>query len=229
MNARLLVRSLVAAVFSGATKTSSSKIVDTSVLIDGRIAEIAEAGFIEGPLLIPQFVLRELQQVADSADGSKRIRGRRGLDILLRLQKMPQLTVRILEEDFPNIREVDLKLLELAKDYRCKVMTNDFNLNKVAQVRGVEVLNINALANAVRPVVLPGEVMRVAILRDGKEPGQGVAYLEDGTMVVVENGRKMVSRTVDVTVTSVLQTDAGKMIFGRYDDRIRVVREAAGA
>lgn len=226
MNLRLLVRSLIAAVSGPET---SAKIVDTSVLIDGRIAEIAEAGFIEGPLLIPQFVLRELQQVADSSDGSKRLRGRRGLDILLRLQKLPGLAVRIVDEDFPKIREVDLKLLELAKVHRCKVMTNDFNLNKVAQVRGVEVLNINALANALRPVVLPGEVMRVLILREGKEPGQGVAYLDDGTMVVVENARKMISRTVDVTVTSVLQTDAGKMIFGRYDDRVQAIRGAAGA
>lgn len=227
MNVRLLIRSLVAAV-SGRDGTRS-KIVDTSVLIDGRIAEIAEAGFIEGPLLIPQFVLRELQQVADSTDSSKRSRGRRGLDILLRLQKMPQLRMRLVEDDFPNVREVDLKLLELAKVYRCPVMTNDFNLNKVAQVRGVEVLNINALANALRPVVLPGEVMRVQILREGKEAGQGVAFLDDGTMVVVENARKVISRTVSVTVTSVLQTDAGKMIFGRYDDRVQVIRGATGS
>lgn len=226
MNLRLLVRSVITAV-SG--REPSAKIVDTSVLIDGRVAEIAEAGFIEGPLLIPQFVLRELQQVADSADGRKRVRGRRGLDVLLRLQKMPHLIVRVVDEDFPNVCEVDMKLVELAKYYNYKVMTNDFNLNKVAQVRGVGVLNINALANAVRPVALPGEVMRVTILREGKEPGQGVAYLEDGTMVVVENGRKMVSRTVEVTVTSVLQTDAGKMIFGRYDDRVRAIREATGA
>ena len=208
---------------------TSFKILDTSVIIDGRIADIAETGFIEGPVVIPQFVLRELQQVADSSDGSKRNRGRRGLDILQRIQKMPQLTVQIVEDDFPNIREVDMKLIELAKLYNCKIMTNDFNLNKVAQVRGVEVLNINELANGLKPLVLPGETMRVFILKEGKEPTQGVAYLDDGTMVVVDNARKLISKTVDVTVTSVLQTTAGKMIFGRYDERMQVVREAAGA
>jgi uncharacterized protein YacL len=207
---------------------TSFKILDTSVIIDGRIADIAETGFIEGPVVIPQFVLRELQQVADSSDGSKRNRGRRGLDILQRIQKMPQLTVQIVEDDFPNVREVDMKLIELAKLYNCKIMTNDFNLNKVAQVRGVEVLNINELANGLKPLVLPGETMRVFILKEGKEPSQGVAYLDDGTMVVVDNARKLISKTVDVTVTSVLQTTAGKMIFGRYDDRMQVVREAAG-
>ncbi|MEO5925646.1 MAG: PIN domain-containing protein [Bryobacteraceae bacterium] len=212
-----------------ATGKNSFKILDTSVIIAGRIADIAETGFIEGPMVIPQFVLRELQQVADSSDGSKRNRGRRGLDILQRIQKMPQLTVQIVEDDFPNVREVDMKLIELAKLYNCKIMTNDFNLNKVAQVRGVEVLNINELANALKPLVLPGETMRVFILKEGKEPSQGVAYLDDGTMVVVDNARKLISKTVDVTVTSVLQTTAGKMIFGRYDDRMQVVREAAGA
>ena len=210
------------------TGKNSFKILDTSVIIDGRIADIAQTGFIEGPVVIPQFVLRELQQVADSADGSKRSRGRRGLDILQRIQKMPQLTVQIVEDDFPNVREVDMKLIELAKLYNCKIMTNDFNLNKVAQVRGVEVLNINELANTLKPLVLPGEVMRVFILKEGKEPTQGVAYLDDGTMVVVDNARKLISKTVDITVTSVLQTTAGKMIFGRYDDRMQVVREAAG-
>jgi uncharacterized protein YacL len=210
------------------TGKNSFKILDTSVIIDGRIADIAETGFIEGPVVIPQFVLRELQQVADSSDGGKRSRGRRGLDILQRIQKIPHLTVQIVEDDFPNVREVDMKLIELAKLYNCKIMTNDFNLNKVAQVRGVEVLNINELANGLKPLVLPGEVMRVFILKEGKEPSQGVAYLDDGTMVVVDNARKLISKTVDVTVTSVLQTTAGKMIFGRYDDRMQVVREAAG-
>ena len=213
-------------IFGGETTGKNSfKILDTSVIIDGRIADIAETGFIEGPVVIPQFVLRELQQVADSADGSKRSRGRRGLDILQRIQKMPQLTVQIVEDDFPNVHEVDMKLIELAKLYNCKIMTNDFNLNKVAQVRGVEVLNINELANTLKPLVLPGEVMRVFILKEGKEPTQGVAYLDDGTMVVVDNARKLISKTVDVTVTSVLQTTAGKMIFGRYDERIQVVHE----
>lgn len=197
----------------------SFKILDTSVIIDGRIADIAETGFIDGTLVIPQFVLRELQLVADSADSMKRNRGRRGLDILQRVQKSPGLQVQIVEDDFPNVREVDMKLIELAKLYDCKIVTNDFNLNKVAQLHGVDVLNINELANSMKPVVLPGEVMRVFILKEGKEYNQGVAYLDDGTMVVVDNARRMISKTIDITVTSVLQTTAGKMIFGRYDER----------
>ncbi|BDC53100.1 putative PIN and TRAM-domain containing protein YacL [Bryobacterales bacterium F-183] len=195
------------------------KILDTSVIIDGRIADIAETGFLQGPLVIPQFVLRELQLVADSADSGKRNRGRRGLDILARLQNNTKLRVQIIEEDFPNIKEVDMKLIELGKLYNCTVVTNDFNLNKVAQLHRVDVLNINDLANAMRPVVLPGETMRVFILKEGKEFNQGVAYLDDGTMVVVDNARRQISKTIDVTVTSVLQTTAGKMIFGKYDDR----------
>jgi uncharacterized protein YacL len=201
------------------------KILDTSVIIDGRIADIAETGFIDGALVIPQFVLRELQLVADSADSMKRNRGRRGLDVLQRLQKMPDLNIQILEDDFPQVREVDMKLIELAKAYSCKIVTNDFNLNKVAQLHGVEVLNINELANALKPVVLPGETMRVFILKEGKEYNQGVAYLDDGTMVVVDNARKMISKTIDVSVTSVLQTTAGKMIFGRFDERTHAVHE----
>jgi uncharacterized protein YacL len=205
----------------GAEKQSSLpfKILDTSVIIDGRIADIAETGFFDGVLVIPQFVLRELQLVADSSESSKRNRGRRGLDVLQRIQKMPMLRVQILEDDFPNIREVDMKLIELAKTYSCKIVTNDFNLNKVAQLHGVDVLNINELANTLKPVVLPGETMRVFILKEGKEYNQGVAYLDDGTMVVVDHARKMISRTIDITVTSVLQTTAGKMIFGRYDEK----------
>jgi uncharacterized protein YacL len=155
----------------------------------------------------------------------KRNRGRRGLDILQRIQKMPELNVQILEDDFPNVRDVDMKLIELAKLYDCKIVTNDFNLNKVAQLHKVEVLNINDLANALRPVVLPGETMRVFILKEGKEYNQGVAYLDDGTMVVVDNARKMISKTIDVAVTSVLQTTAGKMIFGRFDERQHAVHE----
>jgi uncharacterized protein YacL len=201
------------------------KILDTSVIIDGRIADIAETGFIDGVLVIPQFVLRELQLVADSSDSMKRNRGRRGLDVLQRIQKMPLLTVEIVEDDFPNVREVDMKLIELAKLYTCKIVTNDFNLNKVAQLHKVEVLNINELANALKPVVLPGEAMRVFILKEGKEYNQGVAYLDDGTMVVVDNARKMISKTIDVAVTSVLQTTAGKMIFGRFDERVHAVYE----
>jgi uncharacterized protein YacL len=204
---------------------TSFKILDTSVIIDGRIADIVETGFVDGTLVIPQFVLRELQMVADSSDSMKRNRGRRGLDILQRIQKMPQLNIQILEDDFPNVREVDMKLIELAKVYDCKIVTNDFNLNKVAQLHGVEVLNINELANALKPVVLPGETMRVFILKEGKEYNQGVAYLDDGTMVVVDNARKMISKTIDIGVTSVLQTTAGKMIFGRFDERSHAVHE----
>ena len=210
--------------FGGENSVKTSfKILDTSVIIDGRIADIAETGFIDGALVIPQFVLRELQQVADSSDSMKRNRGRRGLDVLQRIQKMPQLNIQILEDDFPNVREVDMKLIELAKLYACKIVTNDFNLNKVAQLRGVEVLNINELANALKPVVLPGETIRVFILKEGKEYSQGVAYLDDGTMVVVDNARKMISKTIDVAVTSVLQTTAGKMIFGKFDERAHAV------
>ena len=204
------------------------KILDTSVIIDGRIADIAETGFLDGVLVIPQFVLRELQLVADSADSMKRNRGRRGLDILQRIQKMAHLNVQIVEDDFPDVREVDMKLIELAKVYDCKIVTNDFNLNKVAQLHGVEVLNINELANALKPIVLPGETMRVFILKEGKEYNQGVAYLDDGTMVVVDNAKKMISKTIDISVTSVLQTTAGKMIFGKFDDRMHAVDDTSG-
>ena len=207
------------------THKGSLKILDTSVIIDGRIADVLETEFLDGVIVIPQFVLRELQLVADSSDSLKRNRGRRGLDILQRVQKMPDLNIQIVEDDFPNIKEVDLKLIELAKMYDCKIVTNDFNLNKVAQLHGVHVLNINELANAMRPVVLPGEIMRVFILKEGKEYNQGVAYLDDGTMVVVDNARKLISKTIDISVTSVLQTTAGKMIFGRYDDRVHAVHD----
>src|SRR5687767_15897694 len=192
------------------------KILDTSVIIDGRIADICETGFMDGTLVIPQFVLKELQLVADSSDSMKRNRGRRGLDILQKIQKMAGVDVQVSDADFPDIREVDLKLIELARTLQGKIVTNDFNLNKVAQLRGVEVLNINELANALKPVVLPGEYMTVFILKEGKEYNQGVAYLDDGTMVVVDNARRMISKNIDVVVTSVLQTTAGKMIFGRY-------------
>jgi len=192
------------------------KILDTSVIIDGRIADVCESGFLDGTLVIPQFVLKELQLVADSSDSMKRNRGRRGLDILQKMQKMSGMQVTISDADFPDIREVDLKLIELARTLQGKIVTNDFNLNKVAQLRGVAVLNVNELANALKPVVLPGELMKVFILKEGKEYNQGVAYLDDGTMVVVDNARKMISKTIDIVVTSVLQTTAGKMIFGRY-------------
>ena len=192
------------------------KILDTSVIIDGRIADLCDTGFLDGTLVIPQFVLKELQLVADSSDSMKRNRGRRGLDILQKVQKMTGIEVVISDVDFPEVREVDLKLIELARTLSGKIVTNDFNLNKVAQLRGVAVLNINELANALKPVVLPGEIMKVFILKEGKEYNQGVAYLDDGTMVVVDNARKMISKTIDIVVTSVLQTTAGKMIFGRY-------------
>jgi len=194
------------------------KVLDTSVIIDGRIADICETGFMDGTLVVPQFVLKELQMVADSSDSMKRNRGRRGLDILQKIQKMSGVDVMVSDVDFPDIREVDLKLIELARTLQGKIVTNDFNLNKVAQLRGVDVLNINELANSLKPVVLPGELMKVFILKEGKEYNQGVAYLDDGTMVVVDNARKLIGKTIDVVVTSVLQTTAGKMIFGRFID-----------
>jgi uncharacterized protein YacL len=196
----------------------SAKVLDTSVIIDGRIADIAEAGFIDGMMVVPEFVLRELQTVADSTDSSKRQRGRRGLDMLQRMQSNTNIQVQIVPDDFPSIREVDLKLLELAKKWEAKVVTNDFNLNKVAHLHHVEVLNINDLANALKPVVLPGEKMTVLILKEGKEFNQGVGYLDDGTMVVVDHARKLIGRAVEITVTSVLQTASGKMIFGKLDE-----------
>jgi len=216
----LLNLAALGGIFGGEKQLKKSyKILDTSVIIDGRIADIAETGFLDGVVVTPQFVLRELQLVADSADSLKRNRGRRGLDILQRLQKVASLQVQIVEDDFPTVREVDLKLIELAKLYEGKIITNDFNLNKVAQLQGVQMLNINTLANALAPIALPGETMRVFILKEGKEYNQGVAYLDDGTMVVVDNARKMIGKTIDVSVTSVLQTTAGKMIFGKWDDR----------
>ena len=193
------------------------KILDTSVIIDGRIADIAEAGFLDGSLIIPQFVLWELQTVADSNDSMKRNRGRRGLDILQKIQKMKHLDIQIIENDYPKLKEVDQKLVELAKEIDGKIVTNDFNLNKLAELQGVRVLNINELANSLKPVVLPGEIMQVFILKEGKEYNQGVAYLDDGTMVVVDNAREQISKTIDISVTSVLQTTAGKMIFGRFE------------
>jgi uncharacterized protein YacL len=194
------------------------KVLDTSVIIDGRIADICKTGFLEGTMVVPHFVLRELQQIADSADSIKRNRGRRGLEILEKVKGAPGVTVQILEKDYPEVKEVDLKLIELAKELNAKIVTNDFNLNKVSQLRGVDVLNINELANSLKPVVLPGETMKVFILKEGKEYNQGVAYLDDGTMVVVDNARKMIGKTIATQVTSVLQTTAGKMIFGRFPE-----------
>ncbi|MBM3305018.1 MAG: TRAM domain-containing protein [Candidatus Aminicenantes bacterium] len=195
----------------------STKILDTSVIIDGRVADLCDTGFVEGDLVIPQFVLKELQLVADSPDALKRQRGRRGLDVLGRLQKSAQVSVTISDLDFPDLRDVDSKLIECAKAMGAKIMTNDYNLNKVAHIQGLQVLNVNELTNALRPVALPGEAMSVFILKEGKEKDQGVAYLEDGTMVVVDNSRRMIGQTVNITVTSVLQTTVGKMIFGRFN------------
>src|SRR6201993_3095897 len=222
----LLNLAALGGIFGGEKQGKKSyKILDTSVIIDGRIADIAETGFLDGVIVTPQFVLRELQLVADSADSLKRNRGRRGLDILQRLQKVASLNIQIVEDDFPSVREVDLKLIELAKLYEGKIITNDFNLNKVAQLQGVAVLNINELANSLKPIVLPGETMRVFVLKEGKEYNQGVAYLDDGTMVVVDNARKMIGKTIDISVTSVLQTTAGKMIFGKWDERAAAARQ----
>ena len=191
------------------------KILDTSVIIDGRIFDICQTGFVEGPLVIPGFVLNELRHISDSADGLKRNRGRRGLDILNKIQKELSIETQIYEEDFPEIAEVDAKLLKLAQVLNGKVVTNDFNLNKVAEFQGVPVLNINELANAIKPVLLPGEEMKVVVMKDGKEASQGIAYLDDGTMIVVEGGRKFISEEIMVVVTSVLQTAAGRMIFAK--------------
>lgn len=191
------------------------KLLDTSVIIDGRIADISETGFVEGTLVVPQFVLTELQHIADSSDTLKRTRGRRGLDILKRLQDERASKVLITEVDFDDVAEVDLKLVRLAKKMNAQILTNDFNLNKVCELHQVQVLNINDLANAVKPVVIPGEDMQVVVIKDGKEHNQGVAYLDDGTMIVVEGGRQLIGQAITVTVTSVLQTSAGRMIFAK--------------
>ncbi|CEH36085.1 PIN/TRAM domain-containing protein [Romboutsia lituseburensis] len=196
-------------------KSIPPKVLDTSVIIDGRIADICKTGFIEGKLVIPEFVLDELRHIADSSDDLKRVRGRRGLDILNIIKEELQIEVEITKADFNDIAEVDMKLLKLAKVLNGKVVTNDYNLNKVAQVQGVEVLNINELANAVKPVAIPGEEMVVQVVKEGKEHSQGIAYLDDGTMIVVDGGRKHMGETIRVLVTSVLQTPAGRMIFGK--------------
>jgi uncharacterized protein YacL len=214
--AALLRREDLASLFSkDGGESGSTKILDTSVIIDGRIADICETGFLDGTLVIPTFVLRELQYVADSPDPQRRARGRKGLEVLQKIKKTPSARVVFSQEEVPEAREVDQKLIELARRTGAKLLTNDFNLNKVASLRGIEVLNVNELANAMRPVILPGEGMKVAVVREGKEPNQGVAYLNDGTMVVIDNARNLVGRAVDVVVTSVIQTTAGKMFFAR--------------
>ena len=192
---------------------TNEKVLDTSVIIDGRIADICRTGFVEGRLNVPRFILRELQSIADSEDALKRNRGRRGLDVLRLLQKEPKVEIHIADRDYPEIADVDAKLVQFSKEIGAIVLTNDYNLNKVAELQGVKVLNINELANALKPVVLPGEEMSVLVLREGKEIGQGVGYLDDGTMIVIDGGKKYVGSEVEVVVTSVLQTPAGKMIF----------------
>ncbi|WP_333655333.1 PIN/TRAM domain-containing protein [Dissulfurispira sp.] len=204
--------------FKGQELEEDLKILDTSVIIDGRIADVIETGFVEGTFIIPQFILQELQYIADSPDPMRRTKGRRGLDVLHRIQKMSNIEVRIVEEDFPKIKEVDAKLIALARLMNAKVITNDVNLNKVAQLQGVSVLNINELSNVLKPVVLPGEALNLFIVKEGKEYNQGVAYLDDGTMVVIENARRLIGKNVEVVVTSVLQTTAGRMIFAKLKE-----------
>ena len=204
--------------FKSRIEEGRATIIDTSVIIDGRIVEVCEAGFLEGSFVIPQFILQELQNIADSSDSLRRARGRRGLDILHKIQKINNIDVKIVDEDFPKIKEVDAKLVALARTLDAKIITNDFNLNKVAELQGVTVLNLNELANALKPVVLPGEKMNIFIAKEGKESNQGVGYLDDGTMVVVDNAKKSINRQVDVIVTSVLQTTAGRMIFAKLKE-----------
>ncbi|MCX5872420.1 MAG: TRAM domain-containing protein [Deltaproteobacteria bacterium] len=203
----------------GKQDSNTNKIVgvlDTSVIIDGRIADICETGFLDGDLIIPQFVLQELQVIADSGESTKRTRGRRGLDILNKMKKQAFVKIIISDSDYPSIKEVDQKLIQMAKEVGCSIITNDFNLNKVAEVHSIQVLNINQLANALKPIVLPGETMKVQVIKEGKEPGQGIAYLDDGTMVVIDNGKIFMGKNIDATVTSVLQTTAGRMIFATF-------------
>lgn len=197
--------------------SSTPKLLDTSVIIDGRIKELCNTGFIEGPLMVPLFVLNELQIISDSADSTKRNRGRRGLDILKEMQDANKVAIEVVEDDYDDLTEVDSKLMRLALDKQWKLMTNDFNLNKVARVQGIEVLNLNELANVLKPALIAGEWIRVQIMKEGKEVHQGVAYLDDGTMIVVEDGKPYVGQTVEVMVTSILQTSAGRMIFARVD------------
>jgi uncharacterized protein YacL len=204
--------------FSQAKESPDYGILDTSVIIDGRIADICDTGFVEGTLLVPRFVLDELQYIADSSDSMKRSRGRRGLDILNRMQRSSGINIEVVDQDFPKLKGVDAKLVAMAKKMNGKIITNDFNLNKVAELQGIKILNVNELANALKPVVLPGEVMTVKIIKDGKEPGQGVAYLDDGTMIIVDNAQKYQGSNVEVVVTSVLQTTAGRMIFSELKE-----------
>lgn len=204
------------------TVEQNHKLLDTSAIIDGRIADIGKTGFIEGSFIVPQFILHELQHIADSPDSQKRMRGRRGLEILQRMQHNADLEITITDQDFPQINEVDRKLIALANKLEAKIITNDYNLNKVAELQGVSVLNINQLANALKPVVIPGEVMKVKVIKEGTEPGQGVAYLDDGTMVVIENARRHLGSSVEVSVASILQTAAGRMIFTKLKEEVEI-------
>ena len=201
--------------FSRQDQKDEMILLDTSVIIDGRIADVCKTGFLDGKFIVPRFVLKELQQIADSSDSLKRERGRRGLDILGKLQKSQNIDIKIHNEDFADIKEVDLKLVKLAKVLDAKIFTNDYNLNKVSEIQGIRVLNINELSNALRPVVLPGEMLETRLIKEGKEYNQGVGYMEDGTMIVVDNGRRLIGQNVNVVVGSVLQTAAGRMIFGK--------------
>ena len=207
------------------TNLNRNILLDTSVIIDGRVADIAKTGFLPGTLLIPRFVLNELQYIADSPDGMRRQRGRRGMEVLAELQKLPNILVRISDINVEGVREVDDKLIVLGKQLKSPVLTNDYNLNRIAELQGVTVLNINELANAVKSVVLPGEALRINIMQEGKEHGQGVGYMEDGTMVVVENGKDYIGEYMDVNITKVLQTAAGRMIFGRVDEEAIVKKK----
>jgi uncharacterized protein YacL len=204
--------------FSQTKESADYGILDTSVIIDGRIADICDTGFIEGTLVVPRFVLDELQYIADSSDSMKRSRGRRGLDILNRMQRSNGINIEVVDQDFPKLKGVDAKLVAMAKKMNARIITNDFNLNKVAELQGIKILNVNELANALKPVVLPGEIMTVKIIKEGKEPGQGVAYLDDGTMIIVDHAQKYQGSTVEVIVTSVLQTTAGRMIFSEMKE-----------
>jgi uncharacterized protein YacL len=195
-----------------------AKVLDTSAIIDGRISDISEVGFVEGSIVVPQFVIRELQWIADSNDNLKKVRGRRGLEVLKKMQDQKNVQVKILDRDFTNIKEVDLKLVRLAKELRAHLVTNDFNLTKVANLQNVKVLNVNQLANSLRPVVLPGEHMRIKVIKEGKDEKQGVGYLEDGTMVVIDNARKHINADINIVITSVIQTPTGRMIFSKLGD-----------
>lgn len=201
--------------------TQSIKILDTSAVIDGRIADVCEGGFMEGTIILPRFILQELQYIADSGDNLKRSKGRRGLDVINALKKCQDIEVKIIDKDFPDIKKVDEKLVALAKEFKAKIITNDYNLNKVAEIQNIRVLNINDLSNAIKPIFLPGERINIKIMKEGKEKDQGVAYLNDGTMIVVDNARRFIGKRIEATVTNILQTDAGRLIFAKFEGNRR--------